>query len=85
MKTPLKILILAVLAVVVIGAMALKQGKAPANSNGVASPAATANTPGEASSVKAAAQATAPLPKLLDLGAGKCIPCKMMAHILEEL
>ena len=26
-----------------------------------------------------------PLPKLLDLGANKCIPCKMMAPVLDEL
>jgi len=27
----------------------------------------------------------APLPKLVDLGRGKCIPCKMMKPVLEEL
>jgi thioredoxin 1 len=39
-----------------------------------ASPATATNGPGKAA-----------LPRLVDLGADKCIPCKMMAPVLKEL
>jgi thioredoxin 1 len=67
---------MAIIGAVVIAAatiLILKQGKK------AVPPAEKAVTTGvEAAQSKA-------LPRLLDLGAGKCIPCKMMKPILEDL
>ncbi|MGE3311142.1 MAG: organomercurial lyase [Limisphaerales bacterium] len=81
MNTWARLLIVGVLAVAVAGVVALKRSERPTASP-PGSVAVAATTP---TAVPVPSADPAPLPRLVDLGAGKCIPCKMMKPILDDL
>lgn len=70
MKSPVRILIALLVACAAIGILALKPEK-------------TNPSPPRTSALTTASGM--PLPRLVDLGAGKCIPCKAMKPILDDL
>ena len=68
-----------------LGAICLAQMKSPCACSGTVCAAATSTTAAENTVTEAKEKKTVKLPTMIELGAEKCVPCKMMAPIIAEL
>ena len=83
-----KIVIVAALAIVVGMVVVAKQDKASTTDTAIKNTpciCVPADSSKEINEIKKGGQAVEKLPRLVDLGASSCIPCKMMAPILEDI